>query len=125
VAAFEPVTESRSITLGTVIGVDAQAEVAGWASFERNGHAVRALLFPAGGGETYLRFGDATNSDGTYPIGRYLSVPPPGPDGTVVLDFNRSYSPPCAFTAFATCTLPPEPNDFPFEVDAGERWSAE
>lgn len=127
-ARFEPPSEPATIEMKTVIeGVDAESEIFGWAVFEQGGHAARAVLFPAGNGGAYLRFGDATNHapGGTYPIGRYLSVPAPADDGTVVLDFNRSYNPPCAFTRFATCTLPPEPNDFPFPVDAGERWTGE
>lgn len=122
VAAFEPAVSPQTVTMGTVLeGVDAEEQVFGWARFERDGHAVRAVLFPAGDGGSYLRFGDATNGSETYPIGRYLSVPPPSDDGTVVLDFNRSYNPPCAFTPYATCTLPPEPNEFPFGVPVGER----
>jgi uncharacterized protein (DUF1684 family) len=120
-AEFEPADPGLTQTMGTVIGVDAESEVAGWARFEHAGHRVRAVLFPAGDGSLYLRFGDASNGKETYPIGRYLSIPAPGTDGTVVLDFNRSYNPPCAFTPFATCTLPPEENSFAFAVEAGER----
>jgi len=121
IADFEPAAGPQTVTMGSVVGIDMESDVAGWATLKRDGRTVRAVLFPAGGARMYLRFGDATNGDGTYPIGRYLSVPAPSPDGTVVLDFNRAYNPPCAFTAFATCTLPPEPNEFPFEVDAGEK----
>ncbi len=124
-AAFEPAEPGRTLTMDTVIGVDEESAVAGWARFEHAGRSVRAVLFPAGGDGFYLRFGDASNGTGTYPIGRYLSVPAPRADGTVVLDFNRAYNPPCAFTPYATCTLPPEPNDFPFPIEAGERWSGE
>ena len=125
IAAFEPAEPGRTLAMDTVIGVEEQSAIAGWARFEHAGHRVRAALFPASGNGFYLRFGDTSNGTGTYPIGRYLSVPAPGDDGTVVLDFNRAYNPPCAFTPYATCTLPPDSNDFPFSIEAGERWSAE
>jgi uncharacterized protein (DUF1684 family) len=121
-ARFEPEPSPRKIGLATVVGVDVASEVFGRVRFERDGHLVSAVLFPAGNGRSYLRFADATNGAGTYAIGRYLSVDPPRDDGTVMLDFNRAYNPPCAFTPFATCTIAPESNTFPFAVSAGERW---
>ena len=129
-ARFEPATPGRSLRLETVVGVDVGVDVAGYAHFERNGHTARAVLSPASNGAFYLRFADATcrsarGGAGTYPIGRYLYVPKPSEDGTVVLDFNRAYNPPCAFTPFATCTMAPEPNEFPFPINAGETWTAQ
>ncbi|MEA2490620.1 MAG: uncharacterized protein QOH21_2412, partial [Acidobacteriota bacterium] len=57
----------------------------------------------------------------TYPAGRYLYADMPGKDGTTVIDFNRAYNPPCAFTTFATCPLPPLQNRMPVRVTAGEK----
>ena len=122
VTPFEPVLRPSKLGLATVVGVDVESEIFGHVRFERDGHEVNAVLFPSGDGGAYLRFADATNGNGTYAVGRYLSIDAPGPDGTVVLDFNRSYNPPCAFTPFATCTIPPAQNTFVFGVDAGERW---
>lgn len=62
---------------------------------------------------------DRTSGRETYGAGRFLKVPPPR-DGRIVLDFNRAYNPPCAFTPFATCPLPPAENWLPFAVPAGE-----
>lgn len=122
VASFEPAPVDRFLAMDTVIGVREEGRVAGRARFERDGAKVDAVLLDAGDGGSLLRFGDASNGKTTYAVGRYLYVEP-SPDGkTVVLDFNRSYNPPCAFTPFATCTIPPESNEFPFEVSAGERW---
>lgn len=78
----------------------------------------------APGEPLFLVFADATNGRTTYGGGRFLYADPPAPDdpeGRVVLDFNRAYNPPCAFTAFATCPLPPEPNELEVAVEAGER----
>jgi uncharacterized protein (DUF1684 family) len=65
-------------------------------------------------------FGDYTNGNKTYGAGRFLYAKKPKEGNKVVLDFNKSYNPPCAFTDFATCPLPPEQNKLSFEVVAGE-----
>ena len=73
-------------------------------------------------GETdyFILFRDETAGQSTYPSGRFLYVSPPDPSGRVTLDFNRAYTPPCGFTAFATCPLPPRQNRLPFPIPAGE-----
>lgn len=122
VATFVPAPRGQFIGMDTVIGVREEGAVTGRAQFEHRGVKVDAVLLDAGDGGSLLRFGDATNGKDTYAIGRYLYVEPSSDGRTVVLDFNRAYNPPCALTAFATCTIPPESNEFPFDVDAGERW---
>jgi uncharacterized protein (DUF1684 family) len=67
-----------------------------------------------------LVFGDATNGDSTYSVGRFLFLAP-NPDGTITLDFNRAVLPPCAFSYAFNCPLPPKQNRFPFAVEAGEK----
>ena len=68
-------------------------------------------------------FADPTNAHETYGAGRYLYTRKPDATGTVIVDFNRSYSPPCAFTPFATCPLPPPQNRLALRVEAGERYT--
>lgn len=123
-ADFVPAEAGATTDFESVIGVDLRSPIAGRARFVRAGTAVDALLIDNGDGSSLLRFADATGGSGTYPAGRYLAVEPPSASGKVVLDFNRAYNPPCAFTPFATCTLPPESNTFPFAVRAGERWAS-
>ena len=65
-------------------------------------------------------FKDATSGETTYAPGRFLDTDMPK-DGIVVLDFNQAYNPPCAFTAFATCPLPPKQNTLTIAVEAGEK----
>lgn len=65
--------------------------------------------------------GDATNTKETYGAGRYLYVKKPDAHGKTIIDFNKAYNPPCAFTAFATCPLPPKQNILNLEVAAGEK----
>ena len=80
-----------------------------------------AVLEP---GETklFFIFRDQTAGKTTYGAGRFLYADPPV-DGKVVLDFNRAYSPPCAFTAYATCPMPPASNKLPVAIEAGEMFA--
>jgi uncharacterized protein len=73
------------------------------------------------GEELFIIFGDETNKNDSYPSGRYLYANKPGPDGKVILDFNKSRNPPCAFTPYATCPLPPAQNVLPITIKAGEK----
>ena len=69
----------------------------------------------------FVVFGDQTNAEQTYGGGRFLSVPEPDEDNKVYLDFNKAYNPPCAFTPYATCPLPPSQNRLSVKVKAGEK----
>jgi uncharacterized protein (DUF1684 family) len=68
----------------------------------------------------FFIFRDRTSGKQTYPAGRFLYAEP-AKDGRVVLDFNRAQNPPCAFTAFATCPLPPKGNALAVAVASGEK----
>jgi uncharacterized protein len=70
-------------------------------------------------GQYFFIFRDQTAGKGTYPAGRFFYAEAPK-DGKIVLDFNKSYNPPCAFTPFATCPLPPKQNQLPIKIQAGE-----
>lgn len=76
----------------------------------------------APGEPLFVVFGDETNGQGTYGGGRFLyaDLPAEGSD-LVILDFNRSYNPPCAFTPYATCPLPPPENKLHVLIEAGEK----
>jgi uncharacterized protein len=65
-------------------------------------------------------FKDATSAKSTYGAGRFLYSPIPK-GSTVEIDFNKAHNPPCAFTAFATCPLPPKQNILPVAIEAGEK----
>jgi hypothetical protein len=71
--------------------------------------------------EWFIIFGDATNGKTTYGAGRYIYIPKPDENGITYIDFNKAYNPPCVFTEFATCPLPPPQNKLPIEVTAGEK----
>lgn len=71
--------------------------------------------------QLFILFSDATSGKETYPSGRFMYADKPGADGITILDFNKAFNPPCAFTSFATCPLPPKQNILPFAVTAGEK----
>lgn len=71
--------------------------------------------------QLFIIFADATNGKGTYPAGRFLYAALPDAEGNTALDFNKAYNPPCAFSPFATCPLPPPQNQLPFAIPAGEK----
>jgi len=75
----------------------------------------------SGSEDLFLIFGDATNGRETYGGGRFLYAAPPDKAGRVVLDFNKAYNPPCVFTPYATCPLPPAGNRLPTRIEAGEK----
>jgi uncharacterized protein (DUF1684 family) len=73
-------------------------------------------------GELFFMFKDASSGKSTYGAGRFLYAAVPKPGATEVeLDFNRAHNPPCAFTAFATCPLPPKQNILQTAIEAGEK----
>lgn len=72
-------------------------------------------------GKLFIVFGDATSGRETYPAGRFLYAQMPDDNGNTLLDFNQSINPPCAFSDYATCPLPPKQNILPFAITAGEK----
>jgi hypothetical protein len=120
VARFEPYKEKK-IPIANIVGQVQDTPSPGTVVFERGGKTYRLDAIegsPEGG--LFLIFGDTTNGKQTYGAGRYLDTDPPQ-DGKVVVDFNTAYNPPCAFTAFATCPLPPPQNKLPVAIEAGEK----
>ena len=108
-----------NIPVTNVLGITEPTPHLGKAIFSFNGETY-SLLVQDGGDRLSLLFGDRSNTSTTYGSGRFL-VSEPIEGDTVVLDFNKAYSPPCAFTDFATCPLPIAQNKLPFAVNAGEK----
>ena len=69
----------------------------------------------------FLIVADETSGDETYGGGRFLYVKKPNSTGTIILDFNKAYNPPCVFTKYATCPLPPLQNYLKLRIEAGEK----
>ena len=121
VARFEPKPPGATIEVPNIMGgVDAEA-APGTAVFTLAGRELRLdPIIERGSDELFFIFGDETNGEETYGGGRFLYAAMPDAQGRVVLDFNQAYNPPCVFTDYATCPLPPPGNDLPVAVEAGE-----
>ncbi len=89
--------------------------------FKLDGRNYTLDAFGLPSGQFYILFQDLSCSNGSYPAGRFLVTEYPQ-DDTVVIDFNKAHNPPCAFTAYATCPLPPEQNHISIAIQAGERY---
>ena len=120
-AKFVPHEKGRTIEVANIIGgMDAMANP-GIVEFQQGGKTHRIEALDEGEGVLFLVFADRTNGHGSYGAGRFLDAPMPDANGNVVLDFNQSRNPPCAFTAFATCPLPPPENRLDVAITAGEK----
>jgi uncharacterized protein (DUF1684 family) len=117
-ATFIPHAQPAIIPIQTILDTIEERESPGALSFTLQGGDYRLDALTEGD-QLFVIFRDGTSGHTTYPAGRYLKAAMPQ-DGRVVLDFNQAYSPPCAFTAFATCPLPPPQNRLPLRVEAGE-----
>ena len=121
-ARFEPYNPKKSIPIPNILGNVTQEPSPGAVVFSIGGREYRLDAVEEEGEEDlFLIFGDRTNGTATYGAGRFLYAPRPGPDGKTFVDFNKAYNPPCAFTAYATCPLPPPQNRLPVAVTAGEK----
>jgi len=119
---LEPAPPGTTLEVVDVIGLVTHEPSPGTVAFERDGREWRLQALPGGeDGSVWLIFADATNGRATYGGGRFLYTEPAAEDGSVVADFNLAYNPPCVFTAFATCPLPPAANRLPLAIEAGER----
>jgi uncharacterized protein len=118
VARFVPYNPPKKIAVPDILGDTSEEPSPGYVEFKLNGRNCR--LDPVEeDGFLFFIFKDLTSGKETYPPGRFLYTDPPK-DGQVVLDFNKAYNPPCAFTPYATCPLPPAQNHLPVRVEAGE-----
>lgn len=119
-ARFEPYQPPKPIPIVNILGMVEDNPSPGAVVFQREGKTYRLEALDGGDGSLFLLFADPTNGPETYGAGRFLDTDPPK-DGKVTVDFNRAYNPPCAFSAYATCPLPPKQNRLPFAVRAGEK----
>lgn len=123
-AEFVPFAVPETITISTIIGTEYDAEVPGILRFTWDEQPIE--LWPVvEEDQLFIIFKDKTSGSTTYPAGRFLYASKPDANNKVILNFNRAYSPPCAFTDFATCPLPPAKNWLPVAIEAGEKFIAE
>ena len=122
-ATYERFDEPRPITIATVIDTELEWTIPGVLKFNLNGQDIELFPTVSSAEDThfFIMFKDQTAEAGeTYGGGRFLSVPIPEGD-SLTLNLNRAYNPPCAYTPWATCPLPPSDNWLPIVIEAGER----
>jgi uncharacterized protein (DUF1684 family) len=120
-ARFVPQPAGTQIPIANVRGEISYENVAGYLELALDGQPVRLDALDDEG-DLFVIFRDATSGRTTYPPGRFLSIAKPA-DGVWVVDFNKAYNPPCAFSAYTTCPLPPPQNWLKAPVPAGERYA--
>lgn len=116
---------SNKILIPDVLGQINEYESPGFLEFELEGKTF-SLQTQVYDNEYFIVFGDVTNKKETYQGGRFLYVPLVDKSGYTFIDLNKSLNPPCMYSDFTTCPLPPEQNKLPIEIKAGEkRWKKE
>jgi uncharacterized protein (DUF1684 family) len=116
---FFPYAGTRVTPLENVLGDLVDEPIVGEVEFGVAAETMRLVAIDRGR-RLFFVFRDASSGRGTYYM-RFLYADKPDAEGVVTLDFNRAYNPPCAFTPYASCTLPPEENRLPVAIEAGEK----
>ncbi len=109
----------RIVKMPDILGAILDEPMQGFVSFELNGNKYELVAEELPDHRLFIQFMDETNGNPTYPSGRYHYTDALE-DNKVFIDFNKAYSPPCAFTDYATCTFPPQENHLKVRVEAGE-----
>jgi uncharacterized protein (DUF1684 family) len=117
---FVALPTPAKLVLDSVIGEEEVMQTPGYVEFQRSG-ATYKLQAVGEGRRLFFVIRDLTSGKKTYAAARFLYADQPKADGTVVLDFNKAENPPCAFTSYATCPLPPPQNRLALAIEAGEQ----
>jgi hypothetical protein len=113
--------EQNFLMITNVLGQTTASKNAGTLHFQKDGMEYTLDVIDEGGPTLFIVFADQTSGVSTYGAGRFIDVPKPDKEGNTEIDFNIAYNPPCAFTAFATCPLPPKQNRLALKIEAGEK----
>lgn len=119
-AKFEAYNPPKKIFVSNVLGQIEEELSPGAVVFEKNGEQFRIDAIDEGD-RLFLIIADETSGEETYGGGRFMYVDKPDSAGNIILDFNKAYNPPCVFTKYATCPLPPEQNYLKLKITAGEK----
>jgi uncharacterized protein (DUF1684 family) len=121
-AKFVPYNPQKTIPIVNILDEVSDEKSAGYVAFQLKGKTYRLDAFDEDGG-LFLILKDDTAGKTTYGSGRFLYVEKkPAPGEAFWLDLNRTYNPPCAFSEFTTCPLPPKQNILKTRIDAGEKY---
>jgi len=113
--------QPKEMTYTNVLGQEITRPVAAYIGFEMKGTQYVLTAFEDTEETYFVMIKDQTSALTTYGGGRYLYPQKEDADGNITLDFNKLVNPPCVFTPFATCPLPPKSNHLPFEINVGEK----
>ena len=113
--------DQNPLMIMNVLGQNTAQKHGGQLVFEIDGQSYRLDAIDEGGQRLFVTFADATSGKTTYGSGRFIELDRPNADGETFIDFNKAYNPPCAFTEFATCPLPPAQNRLSIAIPAGEK----
>lgn len=121
-AGFFPYKSAKKVSVSTIIGTQTEMSSPGYVKFKLGGrqHSLEAFRGSAENTKLFFVFKDETNGKETYEASRFM-VADILENGKVDLNFNRAYNPPCAYTPFATCPLPPPQNYLKVRIEAGEK----
>lgn len=122
-AQWVPNTTGRKVIVPDVIGDAVETPIAGESRFTVNGKQLSMVAMDDVPGTVEFVFADPTNKKETYHAGRFLDTAKPSGAGSIVLDFNEAYNPPCSVTPYATCPLPPKENRLAAPITAGQKYS--
>ncbi len=120
VADFIPYSNPKKVTVNTEIGTKSQMSSPGYVKFKINSQEFQLEAFSGDLKKLFFIFKDETNGKDTYEASRFMESKLLD-EGKVDLNFNRAYNPPCAFTPYATCPLPPPQNYLKIRIEAGEK----
>jgi uncharacterized protein (DUF1684 family) len=113
--------DQNPLMIMNVLGQNTAQKHGGQLVFEIEGKTYRLDAIDEGGQRLFVTFADATSGNTTYGSGRFIELDRPDANGDTYIDFNKAYNPPCAFTEFATCPLPPPQNRLTIPIPAGEK----
>ncbi|MEW6195705.1 MAG: DUF1684 domain-containing protein [Bacteroidota bacterium] len=119
-AKFEAYLPNKIISVPNILGTIDKEKSPGALLFNVDQREYRLDVLDAGK-SYFVIFADETSGNETYGGGRFLYVDKPDSTGKIFIDFNKAYNPPCVFTKYATCPLPPKQNHLKLEITAGEK----
>lgn len=120
-AKYEENNPPKEINIPNILGQISKEKCPGAVVFEKEGKTYKIDAVDEGDGNLFLIIADETSGEETYGGGRFMYVKKPDSTNVIQLDFNKAYNPPCVFTKYATCPLPPEQNYLKLKIEAGEK----
>jgi uncharacterized protein (DUF1684 family) len=121
-ATFEAYEGGKKMKFKNVLDKEVDQTIEGKLIFEVDGKTYSLDVLGGGEDDFFVIFADETTGDNTYGGGRYMYTPRPKNGTKTFIDFNKAYTPPCGFTDFATCLLPPAQNRLTIAIEAGEKF---